>query len=899
MLLKIFKNRTVSSSGTWGTKNENNYEILNFEFPEELEEYNKRIVYYLGNQKVWDPIIDNKAILTNAITTKGSVKAYIWCTKSDEAYETDVDFRTQIFVMNFFENDNADGIVPTPEQVDGFNTMLTAMNEKIEEINELETTIENAETQRQENEETRQENESTRQDNEQTRQEQEADRERRTNEAIGQITDMTQAYNQNAINKTNEFNAVVNEQKDYIEGVGATQVNKVAQKGNQALGSINTTTQFALQNISHAQETGVSAVESASSQATTTFNNNATSKTNTFNSNAENKTTAFNNNATQKTTDFDNNASSKTTTFNENATSKTNDFNDNATAKTTAFNENAQAKTEAFDEHTAEMQQEIDELSANMPWAEIEQGTYLDITDSAKYSKNKMKVFGNTEQASYTGVQLLDLSNLANRSASNIDITVNPDKTFKINGTASAGFSWNTNLPHSIVLDGDYTIVLKCIKNLSSNTFTFGLGNGNSISGTTVQNLSETGINVTNFSVSNKTVTQTRCYVNRYNSFNNSEFQFYLVKGTYTAETIPDYEPYVGGVPAPNSDYPQNIHIVTGNNTIGVQGINLFDDSVEKKNAYPSSWASSIGNEVVYNNSSATYSYINCTYLEKGETYTLSWKQEVTPESANERIGVLVDSNDIVLETITTWRNGVNNINITPTNSGYLILSIDINATDMQIEKGSTATDYQPYYHADYPINLGSLELCKIGDYQDYFYKENGNWYKHGAVNKVVLNGSEAYNYTNSQPTDTNLKSITHNLLSRLLGLNPIKTNYFKYEGAHGVITNAKYECCWVNSGTHQIGFITKQTSVDNFKTWLSTHNTAVYYVLQTPTSTQITDETLIAQLEVIYNHLALVKGTNHITITPSDLAPYVTLNYMQDLPSKLDNLDSRLALLE
>ena len=154
MLLKIFKNRTVSSSGTWGTKNENNYEILNFEFPEELEEYNKRIVYYLGNQKVWDAIIDNKAILTNAITTKGSVKAYIWCTKSDEAFETDVDFRTQIFVMNFFENDNADGIVPTEEQVDGFNTMLTAMNNKIDEVDALEQTIGAAEAERQEAEAT-------------------------------------------------------------------------------------------------------------------------------------------------------------------------------------------------------------------------------------------------------------------------------------------------------------------------------------------------------------------------------------------------------------------------------------------------------------------------------------------------------------------------------------------------------------------------------------------------------------------------------------------------------------------------------------------------------------------------------------------------------------------------
>lgn len=185
MKLVIEKDRKVYSAGTWGTKNENNYEILEFEFPAELESYNKRIVYYLDNQRVWDAIVDNKAIITNQITTKGTVKAYVWCTKTDAQYETDVDFRTQLFEMNFFENENADGIVPTPEQVDGFNTILTAMNNKIAEVNALETTIETAETERQQAE---------------------ISREERTDAAIDNIIDMTATYNQNAQEKTDAFN---------------------------------------------------------------------------------------------------------------------------------------------------------------------------------------------------------------------------------------------------------------------------------------------------------------------------------------------------------------------------------------------------------------------------------------------------------------------------------------------------------------------------------------------------------------------------------------------------------------------------------------------------------------------------------------------------------------------
>lgn len=41
---------------------------------------------------------------------------------------------------------------------------------------------------------------------------------------------------------------------------------------------------------------------------------------------------------------------------------------------------------------------------------------------------------------------------------------------------------------------------------------------------------------------------------------------------------------------------------------------------------------------------------------------------------------------------------------------------------------------------------------------------------------------------------------------------------------------------------------------LSGFKTWLSTHNTIVYYILETPTITEITDTTLISQLNNLYN---------------------------------------------
>lgn len=51
------------------------------------------------------------------------------------------------------------------------------------------------------------------------------------------------------------------------------------------------------------------------------------------------------------------------------------------------------------------------------------------------------------------------------------------------------------------------------------------------------------------------------------------------------------------------------------------------------------------------------------------------------------------------------------------------------------------------------------------------------------------------------------------------------------------------------------------------FYDWLSTHNTTVYYALDAPTDTQITDTDLLAQLNAI---ASTYDGVNNITITPS-----------------------------
>ena len=80
-------------------------------------------------------------------------------------------------------------------------------------------------------------------------------------------------------------------------------------------------------------------------------------------------------------------------------------------------------------------------------------------------------------------------------------------------------------------------------------------------------------------------------------------------------------------------------------------------------------------------------------------------------------------------------------------------------------------------------------------------------------------------------------------------------------------------------------------TTVADWKTWLSTHPTTVYYDLATPTTTEITDTNLINQLEAARN-TALANGTNVIsnTATGNNLAGDLELSYYEYDPTNKYN---------
>ena len=286
-------------------------------------------------------------------------------------------------------------------------------------------------------------------------------------------------------------------------------------------------------------------------------------------------------------------------------------------------------------------------------------------------------------------------------------------------------------------------------------------------------------------------------------------------------------------------------------------------------------------------------------YVENGKTYTLSLiissdntttgNTEIrcyTSQTSGTNQGVVANFNRL---------NGGGKIVRTFTSSytGYLafsgsnMLSDNKVFTNIQLEEGDTAHSYTPY-------GADLYELCKIGTYQDYLYKDNGKWYKYGMIDKVVLNGSESWLVSNNVFYITSIVNYAQ-VKQKICYANYYNGIVNTTSGTSAITTNNTV-CFYGVSGENHRFYVRDEryTSRDDFKSWLSTHNTIVYYVLATPTITEITNPILIQQLNDLQNALSYQNQTN-ISQSNNDLPFIIDAQTLLDI----SNLENRVTLLE
>lgn len=479
----------------------------------------------------------------------------------------------------------------------------------------------------------------------------------------------------------------------------------------------------------------------------------------------------------------------------------------------------------------------------------------------------KMELKGNTEQTTYTGKNLINFPYYeTTKTVNGITFTVKNDGTIHVQGTASARAEFllrNRDINLSITEGETYTLATSGLGTIDNDLWLAIYGQ----TGNFLDKWALSQITTYTSAVAQSKDIKPLLRISVANGATiNTDVKVWLYKGSYDETTT--YEPYVGGTPSPNPDYPQDVRVVTSNNSVKVIGKNLFDkDSIVE----------------------TTY-YINPTNGNHTErTGSILYKMEVLPNTSYTRNNIKNSSNVTFFSSITYWDKNDNYISgswnatqtiTTPNNENvkYMIWSTSADITqysdtqtyldNFMIEKGNQSSTYTPYVSQTYPINLGTMELCKIGTYQDYIYKSNGKWYKHSEICKVVLDGSESwvlgqtltntmhYNISDFTTVATNIKIPTSETTGNII------SNYFQEKGN---LYNVDEIGIDLHANKNLIVGVYSSTAptLTDFKDWLSTNNVSIYYVLATPTNTEITDTTLISQLNNIKNAVSYDTQTN------------------------------------
>lgn len=609
-----------------------------------------------------------------------------------------------------------------------------------------------------------------------------------------------------------------------------------------------------------------------------------------FDANAEEKTNTFNSNVETKTTEFNNNSNAKTEEFNNNSTEKINAFNSNAEEKIAEYDAHAEKLTNRI----ADLEEENSELAQQMPWntTEIQESIY--VADSARYSKNKLSLFGNMAQETREGYNLLDISNIQTQEKYGVTITNNGDGTLTFNGTSTSNFGINTEIEPKTLLAGNYTKSIPRDTNIKTGlTISLGTVSGGAIPKTTLQPSTGTAT----FELEeDSTYNQLRMYIGSGTIFNNYVLKWMIVKGTYTSETIPPFEQY-GAMPS--IEYPSMPVVTTGLQTVKKYSKNLCKRFI---------------NGSTYRYSAAFY--LDCN-LEKGKYYALSFTDLSVGNVYYRNENVTGANGEYSSYTITstgkrqTWiflckENNKNMGGLYFKDRGYYFLKNNkqqeqpSNLVDVQLEEvtslSSLATSYEPYIGEDIALDLGTTEVCKITDQDGNVVAQDRavhrevdgvkKWQWEKKVLKAVINSKTGIKYNGLKNNNTavdfhsqTLKNLPANVYSPIIE-KITRYNYLK-PGSTTSTNNFRITVSLANLGLEE--FTTPEVAVKALKNLITKKGDAIiYYKATEPIYEDCTVDQSEA-LEKLYK-LQLEKGVNNIFVeSKNGVTTELQLEYMQD----------------
>lgn len=488
--------------------------------------------------------------------------------------------------------------------------------------------------------------------------------------------------------------------------------------------------------------------------------------------------------------------------------------------------------------------------------------THLADSDNGKIMD--MMLYGKSEQKRYSGKNLLNAT-LQTTTQNGVTCTANGDGTYTINGTATSDTLFHIGY-FIFEKDTKYKIV-GCPQGGSLNTLYRLDGSLNANS--------DTGNGIVYSGDGNKR--NARIVV-----FNGATVDNLLFKPMITTDltaTYDDFEPYTGGIPSPNPDYPQEIKSVA-NPTVKVCGNNLYPDGdlIELTKSYTTDFIPVVFNRnTIYlafecntNTVDGKY-YINMIYYDKN-------KQKLGSNGSASQIGEKITK----IEDSSSFNgigagNGGTNVDLKKVSYVKIVFNIyDNTATKItykNIVVSSTPTAYEPYHEqtVTLPYTLNAIPVNSGGNVTidgqqyiaDYVDVERGKLVR--MVEKKVLNGTENWN-----------------LSERSENRNGVFQFFADTNIAGALCDKAIYESLTSHYGTfdtwyNQIRFYahTDEMTVEEWRNFLSSNNHVIYIVRNTPVKTDLTKEEITA-----FKALTTYYPTTNIFANSEQLDGYTVFNY-------------------
>lgn len=248
----------------------------------------------------------------------------------------------------------------------------------------------------------------------------------------------------------------------------------------------------------------------------------------------------------------------------------------------------------------------------------------------------------------------------------------------------------------------------------------------------------------------------------------------------------------------------------------------------------------------------------NGVYVEANKTYTFSTNMDVSTYNYFFALSQ-TQYPSLTIDTLTSWIN-TSTYTITPTNSGYLGISIkkgdavfapsEVSGYWFQLEENTSSTSPEPY--------------------------GKGKWYKYNAIKKSNLGSDITFSSTTGgfySATATDYATS---------GNTPYCEWYKGIANVAAIGGLSDKEIAFNTSSSPYPRLYLKDSNYSSNTTLnsdLSANQVYIYYALATPTITEITDETLISQLEAV----KLLSGTQNNFTIDADTLPTLNLNYIDE----------------